>query len=55
MSFASDCSAVKMTSCYGFLSGKSNSLVSLEKLVSQYKQHRSAEVFDRGFLENEKD
>ena len=30
--------------------GKSNSLASLEKLVKQYKQHRSAEVFDRKFV-----
>ena len=30
--------------------GKSDNLVSLEKLVKQYKQHRSAEVFDRKFV-----
>mmetsp|Transcript_46989 Transcript_46989/g.123819 ORF Transcript_46989/g.123819 Transcript_46989/m.123819 type:complete len:759 (+) Transcript_46989:1223-3499(+) len=33
--------------------GKSNSLASLEKLVKQYKQHRSAEVFDRKFVHDE--
>jgi hypothetical protein len=35
--------------------GKSNSLASLEKLVKQYKQHRSAEVFDKKFVQHESD
>ena len=35
--------------------GKSNSLASLDKLVKQYKQHRSAEVFDKAFVQHESD
>ena len=38
----------------GMASAKSSTLASLEslveKLVKQYKQHRSAEVFDRKFV-----
>ena len=36
-----------------FRDGQSNSLASLEKIVKQYKQHRSAEVFDRKFVQQE--
>mmetsp|Transcript_14417 Transcript_14417/g.38266 ORF Transcript_14417/g.38266 Transcript_14417/m.38266 type:complete len:201 (-) Transcript_14417:231-833(-) len=42
----------RRTRCYrrAYRDGKSSNLVSLEKLVQQYKQHRSAEVFDRKFV-----